>query len=1154
MKTHRRHHQPVAAMAIAWLGLSTPAWGALDLSDAPLFLTTNADPNIMFTLDDSGSMQWELMPDDLIYSYYLYPRASGIYGSSDYSNWVVSFDDSYGYTAVARSHDVNAIYYNPEITYKPWAEADGSLYPDATPSCAPHNPENTGAGCRDLTSTNSAYAGWDSCTSRWSCSYSTSTRSFWPAVYYKYDGTGDIWNTSNYTKVEIRSGSTYTGSSERTDCAAAPTCTYAEEIQNFANWYTYYRSRILAARAGVGRAFSQQSEAMRVGFATINQGSKTVDGVSSPGTIIKGVRPFNGSDRTDFFDNLYGHNIPTAGTPLRRALDDVGQYFMRSDNAGPWGETPGTNDSTPQLTCRQSYNILMTDGYWAAGSARTADARANVDNSTGPSITGPGGASYQYTPEHPYSDSHSNTLADVAMYYWNRDLRPGLANKVPTNTSDPAFWQHLVNFTVGLGVNGTLDPSTDLAGLEAGTTSWPQPSTTGSGANIDDLWHAALNSRGDFFSAADPDTFADALTASLNSIVGRSSSASAITSNSTRLDTDTNIYQARFDSSDWTGELYAYEIESDGSVGNQAWKATDNIPAAASRSIFTLNSNSSNGVTFEWNSLSNAQKTDLDTNILGVDDGLGQDRLAYLRGDQSQELKNGGSFRNRSSVLGDIINSDPLFVGTPDYGYALLSGTEGTDYTTFRENTAYKNRQGMLYFGANDGMLHALNADSGAEVFTYVPSFLFPELSDLTSPDYAHKYYVDGSARAGDAYINGVWRTVLLGSAGAGGRGIFALDVTYPGTFDAGDVMWEYTHADLGYTIGQPTIVRLNDDSWAALFGNGYNSDNHKAMLFLVDIETGNLIKAFDTEVGSSASPNGLATPVPVDIDGDRITDYVYAGDLHGNLWKFDLIGSNPNQWEIAFKQGNTPKPLFVAVDGSGNTQPITIRPAVGNHPDSGRMVYFGTGKYIEIGDNVVGLNPQVQTFYGIWDNDNDQVDRGDLLEQTILAEIDATTAGLVSDVRAISNNTADWNSHDGWYLDLESPVSGAEGERVISAPLLRHGRIIFPTVIPSADVCDYGGSSWLMEMNALSGARLAYSVFDMNGDGKVDDKDYVTLADGSKVPVSGTRFDDMIDTPAIISAGEKEYKYTSGSSGSFDVITEKGSVVRGRQSWRQLK
>ncbi|BAZ93314.1 pilus biosynthesis protein [Thiohalobacter sp. COW1] len=1141
-------------MAIAWLGLSAPAWGALDLSDAPLFLTTNADPNIMFTLDDSGSMQWELMPDDLIYSYYLYPRASGIYGSSDYSNWVVSFDDSYGYTAVARSHDVNAIYYNPEITYKPWAEADGSLYPDATPSCAPHNPENTGAGCRDLTSTNSAYAGWDSCTSRWSCSYSTSTRSFWPAVYYKYDGTGNIWNTSNYTKVEIRSGSTYTGSSERTDCAAAPTCTYAEEIQNFANWYTYYRSRILAARAGVGRAFSQQSEAMRVGFATINQGSKTVDGVSSPGTIIKGVRPFNGSDRADFFDNLYGHDIPTAGTPLRRALDDVGQYFMRSDNSGPWGEAPGTNDSTPQLTCRQSYNILMTDGYWAAGSARTSAARANVDNSTGPSITGPGGASYQYTPEHPYSDSHSNTLADVAMYYWNRDLRPGLANKVPTNTADPAFWQHLVNFTVGLGVNGTLDPSTDLAGLEAGTTSWPQPSTSGSGANIDDLWHAALNSRGDFFSAADPDTFADALTASLNSIVGRSSSASAITSNSTRLDTDTNIYQARFDSSDWTGELYAYEIESDGSVGNQAWKATDNIPAAASRSIFTLNSTSSNGVTFEWGNLSSSQQTDLDTNILGVDDGLGQDRLAYLRGDQSQELKNGGNFRNRSSVLGDIINSDPLFVGTPDYGYALLSDPEGTDYTTFRDNTAYKNRQGMLYFGANDGMLHALNADSGAEVFTYVPSFLFPELSDLTSPDYAHKYYVDGSARAGDAYINGVWRTVLLGSAGAGGRGIFALDVTYPGTFDAGDVLWEYTHADLGYTIGQPTIVRLNDDSWAALFGNGYNSDNHKAMLFLVDLETGNLIKAIDTEVGSSASPNGLATPVPVDVDGNRTTDYVYAGDLHGNLWKFDLTGSNSNQWEIAFKQGNTPKPLFVAVDGSGNTQPITIRPAVGNHPDSGRMVYFGTGKYIEIGDNVVGLNPQVQTFYGIWDNDNDQVDRGDLLEQTILAEIDATTAGLVSDVRAISNNTADWNSHDGWYLDLESPVSGAEGERVISAPLLRHGRIIFPTVIPSADVCDYGGSSWLMEMNALSGARLAYSVFDMNGDGKVDDKDYVTLADGSKVPVSGTRFDDMIDTPAIISAGEKEYKYTSGSSGSFDVITEKGSVVRGRQSWRQLK
>lgn len=1160
MNINRYNRIFASALAISGLAITTPAWSALNLSSNPLFLTTGADPNIMFILDDSGSMQFEIMPDQDVFfnsgrAPYVFPIANDVYGGSDYGNRVPTVDSNDPYNARTRSPQINKIYYNPAVTYTPWSKEDGTLYPDADPSAAYHNPEDHSVGTRDLKNYNTEYARWISCNSSGTCPGGWSSETFWPATYYIHTG-GDAWTWSNFTRVEIRpSTTTYTGEgrSNRTDCAAASTCTYDEEIQNFANWYTYYRSRILASRAAIGRAFSQQPENIRVGFGTINTWN----------TVIDGVRPFandwnnnNSLDyRSEFFDNLYSHDIPARGTPLRRALDDVGGYFINEDAA--WDG----------VSCRQSYSILTTDGYWSGGNSYDAsgDAKNNNDGTDGPTITGPNSASYTYDAVAPFSDNRSDTLADVAMYYWKNDLRTDLTNNVPPNSDDPAFWQHMVTFGVGLGVTGSIDWTTATDAVKNNTTiNWPDPdenSTNCSGsscdARLDDLLHAALNSRGDFFSAQNPQEFADALNSSLAIIASRGNSASAITSNSTRLDTDTKIYQARFNSTDWTGELTAYNIdETDGSVGKREWRASKNIPSANNRNIFTLDSSNSSGVTFEWGSLSATQKTQLHTNILGSNDGLGQERLNYLRGDQSGELKNNsGSFRNRSSVLGDIINSDPLYVGTSDYGYALLSGTEGTDYVTYRDSTAYKNRIGMIYFGANDGMLHALNADNGTELFTYVPNFVFPELSKLTSPDYAHRYYVDGSPRAGDAYINSAWRTVLLGSAGAGGRGIFALDVTHPGSFDASDVMWEYTHTDLGYTIGQPTIVRLNDDSWAAMFGNGYNSDNHEAILFLVDLASGNLITAINTGVGDSASPNGLATPVPVDVNGDRITDYVYAGDLQGNLWKFDLTGSSDSQWKIAFKQGNTFEPLFTAADGSGNAQPITIRPAVGSHPDGGRMIYFGTGKYIETGDNIVGANPQVQTFYGIRDDDSNQVTgRNKLQAQTISAEIDAATAGFNSDIRVISDNTVDWNNKQGWYLDLESPVNGPEGERVISDPLLRHGRIIFPTVTPSADVCDSGGSSWLMEMNAVSGARLAYSVFDLDGDGDIDQDDFGNLS-GTDLPVSGRRSNEgMIDTPAIISAGEKEYKYTSGSTGGFEVITEKGSSVRGRQSWRQLK
>lgn len=1173
------------AISVAAL-FSGHAWSGT-VAQKPLFLSINAPANIMFLLDDSGSMQFEAMPDAITIERFMYPRASGVYGAGDYTNQVPTFNSNDELNRFMRSSANNSIYYNPQVRYRPWSKPDGTQFDNASTSCAPHNPYNTGAGCRQFTDVdadgdastvpnpenNSAYVRWTSF--NWlnpgvgiGRNLNTRTETFWPAVYYTYTGPAAAghydaarWNTANYTETVINNKTaTYPGGPAREDCVNPSACTFEEEIQNFANWYTYYRSRALLARAGAGFAFAQQrNSTVRIGFATLNKGFETIDGIYTR-SIVRGVREFKDANVDAFFDELYGVDIPAAGTPLPRALEAVGNYYRSTDDRGPWSNTPGeAGGDSPHSACRGSYTVVMTDGYWDETTLSTVS--GNVDGTTGPTISNPSGGTYTYTPEPPFEDSYDETLADVAMYYWSRDLRTDLPNKVPPSPADEAFWQHMTTFTIGLGVSGTLDPETDLQGLIDGSIQWPDASGNNKDERrVDDLWHAAINGRGGYYSAQDPEKFAESLTNSLNTILGRIASASAVATNSTRLDTNTLIYQARFDSEDWTGQLLAYDILPNGQVGDIIWDAASLIPAHGSRDIFTWDDAIGDGVEFLWGSLNAAQQAALNQDMTGAVDSLGADRVAFIRGDQSVEGNNGGTFRNRDRVLGDIVNSDPAYVGTDDYGYRILDGDggdEGLNYSTFRASSAYLNRTKMLYVGANDGMLHAFDAETGVEKFAFVPNEVIPALNQLTDPDYNHRYFVDGAPRAGDAYLNSTWKTVLLGSTGAGGRSVFALDVTNPDSFDETDVMWEFTNPELGYTIGQPTIARLADESWVAIFGNGYDSLSLKAQLFIVDLADGSLIKTIDTGVGDVTVPNGLGTPVPVDMDGDRVTDYVYAGDLQGNMWKFDLTATNTNSWDIAYKQGSTPKPLYQACADVNCTQPrpITVRPTVGRHPDGGVMVYFGTGKYFEDGDNIVDGSTQVDAFYGIRDNGSRVTSRNNLAEQTILLEATAAAANTQFDIRAISNNPVDYASKSGWFIDLVSPVNGIEGERVISQAVLRNGRIIFTTVIPSQDECDFGGNSWLMELDAVTGGRLSYSVFDANGDGIIDDNDFVTLPDGSKVPVSGRGMDGIGKTPGIVSAGEVEYKYTSTSDGNIVVTDEAGGgAAFGRQSWRQLQ
>jgi type IV pilus assembly protein PilY1 len=421
---------------------------------------------------------------------------------------------------------------------------------------------------------------------------------------------------------------------------------------------------------------------------------------------------------------------------------------------------------------------------------------------------------------------------------------------------------------------------------------------------------------------------------------------------------------------------------------------------------------------------------------------------------------------------------------------------------------------------------------------------------------------------------------------------VYALDVTDPDNFGPSSVLFEFTDeddADLGFTYSQPSIAKLGDGNWYVIFGNGYNSmlndpvnprasTTGDAVLFLVALQSGangtrRVIK-LNTEIGyadraaqgvTATYGNGLATPSVVDVDGDRIADYVYAGDLYGNMWKFDVTGNNSTAWAVAF--GN--RPLFKALNDAGQAQPITVRPEIARGPmGNGQMVLFGTGKYLESNDKIIA--PAVtQSFYGIVDR-NARVTyttaRSTVLtQQEITREQTVTRNGTTSTVRVTTNRPL--GSAQGWYMDLLSPTAPRyRGERQVTNPTVRNGAVIFTTLIPDEDPCNFGGTSWLMELDLLDGSRLDASPFDLNRDGLFDEDDNVSESGGGNdddnVPPSGLASQEgILQAPGIgdgnygADGTAVQYKYLPGSSGNIQIVIENpGLGGTGRQSWRQLR
>lgn len=1121
-------------------------------------------PNIMLTLDSSWSMIYPYMPEKVAkvgaYTVWMPNDKSTImhpsdnrYSSDLHDGAVLSdpTDNSNLYQRWMRSPDVNSIYYNPKVRYQPWlssvdlATGVKTRYANANPAKVWLDPNKTSSSDLwvNLTDTSKASGGSNSnkirttwCTSinsSGSTSCSWVYKNFTPGLYFILTPGTDPNTASNFTKYDINNppAGGFPKYPNRTDCVADPSyCTQAEERVNFANWFQYYRTRLHLTQASIPEAFLPSQDRFRLGWGAIHKGTTSIDGVNTS-IVMQGVRDFTETHKADMVNwirNIKSDNTVTSstsgmklnsGTPLRSAMYGVGQYFERSDVRSPWASNPGVSGgggpASEHLACRRSYNLLVTDGYYN-DTWQFSGSTDNKDNTDGPVIAdSPYSYSYQYiasaNANKLYRDGHSNTLADLGMYYWYRDLRDDLPNQVPRSDENPAFWQHLVQFTVGLGVTGNLTED-DFDDIISGSKAWwgdGSAPTTGDPRKIDDLLHAAVNSRGSYFSAKDSSELATAISGALGKTEERELKEAGVATAGLILENGNRKYVPSYKSVSWSGTVEAYSLDENGVAGaTPLWNAETQVNPAnhASRNWVTWDRAAHEAVPFTWTGMGTANQSRMGS-------AGSSDLVDYIRGDTSKS-GTGHPYRARSKDLPDFVNSTPTLVkGNVDLGYEALPSI-GATYDAFVD--AKKTRNAVLFIGGNGGALHAFSDTDGSEVFGYVPRAVLPNLWKLAEKDYGsstnyHQYYVDGPITESDAYISvdrsasGAkdWRNVLVGTLGAGGKGIYALNVTDLTNLGASSVLWEVTEedaADLGYVTADVAVGVLPGGKWKVFLGNGAYSTAGKAVLYVIDLETG----AVDgIEVGTVGG-NGLGG-VRLLKNSQQEVVAAFAGDLKGNLWRFEFTGSASSDWSVGFG-GN---PLFTAQDASAAAQPITATPGVIPHPDKGNIVIFATGKLMDESDRD---STAVQSAYGVWDETEtgdsslpaDVVSgRTQLVQQTITATPFEEGGGVFYET---SGNAVDWDEKKGWYMDFDHDA-GNRAIYPVQTITTSFGKtfVLVSTVTPSAEAEDCSASSgrgYNFILEATAGAQHSLPIYDTNGDGVVNYLDkalsgYSTQGDG---------------------------------------------------------
>lgn len=1042
-----RSARAAAAALVALCGAAPAA--AVDLSTAPLFTISAVKPNIMFLMDDSGSMKRAFLPDQS-------------------TAW--PYAHQYGFSSTQCNH----MAFNPAVTYTPPMRADGTREPDA-----------------DLSG-------------------------FGAPSYYVYKGTqpkmGFAWRPDGSVDWNLFYGECV---STIGDAASHGFKVFDEvklnsahaQAQNYANWKRFYSTRKDMARTAIKQVFARLDGNYRVGFSITSSDSAVDDSSASgwprwynDGDFLD-VRDFDAVQKDKFFRAIDAH-ATDADTPLRGALAKTGQYFART--------AKGQTYDPVQRSCQRNYAILATDGGWTAAGEGTGFGPLSLDRSTpvGQQDTGSGVA-------RPMRDAGGDalpSLADVAAYYYGTDLRtPELLNctgalggdvcdnDVPSQAGDAyqsygdtAKWQHLTLFTLGLGLNGNIryreDYTTARAGdfhdIVTGVRNWPALADPGSKndymplSHTDDMWHAAVNARGRHFSATDPGSMVRSLSTALDLVrASTGAGASASTSSLQPVAGDNDVFLAQFTSQKWTGDVLAFKIDPDTGAVSTAptWSAKAELDRATvtstSRRILYRKPGGGPGAPLRDFTAANLAEDSLATlfsnfcskpgagvasqpeqcgSLTGatlVAANSADNLVDYLRGNQSLPY-----YRSRESRLGDIINASPVFVGKPRFPYVESS------YLDFKKDN--EGRAGVVLAAANDGMLHAFDRSTGRELWAYVPTFVMDRMYKLADTNYPnnHAYLVDGSPQVADIKVGSAWKTIVIGGLNAGGRGYYALDITDPAHPKS---MWEYSEDDLGYTFGNPVVVQRSNAAkdWVVVFGAGYNNvspGDGQGHLYVLDAATGSLVK----KISATAPSAGIAKINPwVQNETENVARRFYGGDLHGNVWRFDIDDQVEPAGDEAFLLAQ------LRSDG-GAEQPVTTRPALAELKINGGIypvVYVATGRYLGSPDVADGSQ---QTVYALKDPlTADSLgavrSRADIVEQTAAV----TTGADGRKGRVVNADPVDWATKAGWYMDLPGT-----GERVTVDPLIALDRLYVAANVPTPDTCQVGGSSYLYTLNLATG------------------------------------------------------------------------------------
>ncbi|MES9961208.1 MAG: PilC/PilY family type IV pilus protein [Sedimenticola sp.] len=1225
---------------------------SIELADSAIEMITPVEPNLVVLVDDSGSMDWEVMTSDEGKGGTLFHnQPDGTGGTSEISHrsgcssYSGTWGSLYGYLYIVyfnanayrdwkrcnvaadnawrmRNSDYNPLYFDPVKDYEPWVGVDsvGDVYADMPVTVALEDPWNPGSSTIDLTRKGSL---------------GSNLNGGFRFYTWSDDGDGLFENGEEtmYSIGDLDNQDIHDLDALRVAAGNEALGSASAYQQNFANWFSYYRKREYVMKAAMGSVAESVTSA-RIGFAGINNNGNLKRRVAS-----MNISPNSGNKKL-LLDSLYG-SYSRGGTPLRQNLRNTGRYFAcaSGDIFGSGSSSAPGDSDCPVLSrseggnCQQNYALLLTDGYYNGGSPSVGNRDANGSGNFD------GGA---------FADTYSDTLADVAMYYYETDLHDDavLPDEVPATIYDidrypikdadgvsgyprdaagkhRPMHQHMSTYTIGFGVTGTVDsfPADPVSAFP-----WTNP-WSGNAEKIDDLIHTAYNGRGLYLSARDHDTLSGALTSAIDAIQAGAGTASAVSFNSQNLRSGSLVFKAHFDTATHAGDLQAFSIDSQGKISTlPVWSAAEMLDTRAgstsdSRVIVTykdLGTASSSGAAFQWSDIGGPRSQQgtqryhldaIDPPVPVSSSNLGDDRLNWLRGwsvDEGDDYDD-GEFRERpakAGKLGSIVHSTPVFVGQPPYrnrNQGEYPNTIQTAYSAFRTDNA--DRTPIVYVGANDGMLHGFNAGDGSERFAFIPNQVIPNLSGLTRQDYEQEPFVDLTPSINDAFIEPArgtnrnsltWNTVLVGGLRAGGKGYFALNITDPEDLDteaevAENVMWEFTATNdnrQGYSYSKPLIVMSNkedgkgNNKWFVLLGNGYNASHSKgeAVLFAVSLEGG--LDGDWTDPGDyyvlgtgkrtiptetlprdryqdqfEGQPNGIGGVRAADIDGDGTVDYAYAGDLRGNLYRFDLTDSDPGNWSVTR--------LFTAkYRTDGSFQPITNTPVVVPHPTGvGVIVVFGTGSWMTVKD---ASSRKVQSIYGIWDDLGSSISyplahnksSANLVEQAYRNKVNQEHGYVV---RTLSDNAIDWSVNKGWYIDLDvksakanPPVIEFPGERAIRNFQVRAGISFVNTVIPkSSGTCSGSPGGYQLAFNPQTGGSFSMPVFDLNNDGTFDEQDNVNDAAGPGNVTMGVRKDG--DGALTDSAFIDNRRYTQTLDKKHLSIAT-NTVKEGRRtSWKEL-